>query len=96
MKLLTLPEKGNVYCDLTRSMDKIGTLSHQTVEGLIDESGSRIDIESEQLDIYGGGVDLIFPHHEAEIFQSESYTGKHPFSKYWLHNGFLTINKEKM
>ncbi len=47
------------------------------------------------LDIHGGGMDLIFPHHESEILQSESYTGK-PFSKYWLHNGFVEIDKEKM
>ncbi|MGA1866162.1 MAG: cysteine--tRNA ligase [Thermoplasmatota archaeon] len=47
------------------------------------------------LDIHGGGIDLIFPHHESEILQAEAYTGK-PFVKYWLHNGFLEINKEKM
>jgi cysteinyl-tRNA synthetase len=47
------------------------------------------------LDIHGGGMDLIFPHHESEILQSEAYTGK-PFAKYWLHNGFVEINKEKM
>ncbi len=47
------------------------------------------------LDIHGGGMDLIFPHHESEILQSESYTGK-PFARYWLHNGFVEINKEKM
>ncbi len=47
------------------------------------------------LDIHGGGMDLIFPHHESEILQSESYTGD-PFVKYWLHNGFVEINKEKM
>ncbi|WP_342306202.1 cysteine--tRNA ligase [Methanolobus sp. ZRKC5] len=133
--------KGNVYYDLTKSMDKIGILSHQTVEGLMEGSGNRIDVEndksyqldfvlwksasenepgwespwgwgrpgwhiecsfmsmkygSEQLDIHGGGMDLIFPHHEAEIHQSESCSGEHPFSKYWLHNGFLTIHKEKM
>ncbi len=49
----------------------------------------------ETLDIHGGGSDLIFPHHENEIAQSEAYTGK-PFVRYWLHNGFITINKEKM
>ncbi|GAB6183422.1 cysteine--tRNA ligase [Thermodesulfovibrio hydrogeniphilus] len=49
----------------------------------------------ETLDIHGGGADLIFPHHENEIAQSEAYTGK-PFAKYWVHNGFVTINKEKM
>lgn len=49
----------------------------------------------EPIDIHGGGMDLIFPHHENEIAQSEALTGK-PFAKYWLHNGFLTVNKEKM
>jgi len=47
------------------------------------------------LDIHGGGQDLIFPHHENEIAQSEGYTGQ-PFVKYWLHNGFVTIEGEKM
>jgi len=47
------------------------------------------------LDIHGGGADLIFPHHENEIAQSEAYTGK-TFAKYWVHNGFITINREKM
>jgi len=46
-------------------------------------------------DIHGGGADLTFPHHENEIAQSEAYTGK-PFAKYWVHNGFITIDKEKM
>jgi cysteinyl-tRNA synthetase len=47
------------------------------------------------LDIHGGGRDLIFPHHENEIAQSEAATGK-PFVRYWIHNGFVNINKEKM
>jgi cysteinyl-tRNA synthetase len=46
-------------------------------------------------DIHGGGADLIFPHHENEIAQSEAYTGK-PFVRYWVHNGFITVDKEKM
>lgn len=46
-------------------------------------------------DIHGGGMDLIFPHHENEKAQSESWTSK-PFVKYWLHNGFVTVNQEKM
>ncbi len=50
----------------------------------------------EQIDIHGGGQDLIFPHHENEIAQSESFTGKVPFVKYWMHNGFLQIGEEKM
>ncbi|MDI6744669.1 MAG: cysteine--tRNA ligase [Thermodesulfovibrionales bacterium] len=49
----------------------------------------------ESFDIHGGGADLIFPHHENEMAQSEAYTGK-PFVKYWMHNGFITIDKEKM
>ncbi len=46
-------------------------------------------------DIHGGGMDLIFPHHENEIAQSEAATGK-PFARYWIHNGFITINQDKM
>ena len=49
----------------------------------------------ESFDIHGGGADLIFPHHENEIAQSEAYTGKQ-FVKYWMHNGFITVDKEKM
>jgi len=47
-------------------------------------------------DIHGGGLDLIFPHHEAEIAQMESISGKKPLVKYWMHTGFLNIGKEKM
>jgi len=49
----------------------------------------------ETFDIHGGGADLIFPHHENEIAQSEAFSGK-PFVKYWVHNGFITVDKEKM
>ena len=49
-----------------------------------------------QYDIHGGGRDLMFPHHEAEIAQMESISEKKPFVKYWLHTGFLTINNQKM
>jgi cysteinyl-tRNA synthetase len=49
----------------------------------------------EQIDIHGGGNDLIFPHHENEIAQTESYTGKE-FSRYWVHNGMLQLGGEKM
>jgi cysteinyl-tRNA synthetase len=49
----------------------------------------------EQIDIHGGGNDLIFPHHENEIAQSESYTGKQ-FARYWVHNGMLQLGGEKM
>src|SRR5574344_1144292 len=47
-------------------------------------------------DFHGGGSDLIFPHHENEIAQSEGCTGCHPFVHYWLHNGFITVDEEKM
>ncbi|CAM3882197.1 cysteine--tRNA ligase [Alicyclobacillus pomorum] len=49
----------------------------------------------EQIDIHGGGRDLVFPHHENEIAQSESHSGKW-FARYWMHNGTLNINGEKM
>jgi len=49
----------------------------------------------DSFDIHGGGKDLIFPHHENEIAQSEAATGK-PFAKYWMHNGLIQINREKM
>jgi cysteinyl-tRNA synthetase len=49
----------------------------------------------ESFEIHGGGADLIFPHHENELAQSEAYTGK-TFVKYWIHNGFITIDREKM
>ena len=49
-----------------------------------------------QIDIHGGGTDLIFPHHENEIAQSEAFTGKAPFVRYWLHNGMLQLRGEKM
>ncbi|TET76927.1 MAG: cysteine--tRNA ligase, partial [Candidatus Heimdallarchaeota archaeon] len=55
---------------------------------------SRIYL-GDTLDIHSGGQDLIFPHHENEIAQSESLTGK-PFANYWLHNGYINIDKEKM
>lgn len=49
-----------------------------------------------QYDIHGGGIDLIFPHHEAEITQMEAVSGKSPMVRYWLHTGFLMVSGEKM
>jgi len=49
-----------------------------------------------QYDIHGGAKDLIFPHHEAEIAQMESISGKKPLVKYWLHTGFLNVSGQKM
>jgi cysteinyl-tRNA synthetase len=47
-------------------------------------------------DIHGGGGDLVFPHHENEIAQSEGYLNGQAFAKYWMHNAFLTVNQQKM
>ena len=49
----------------------------------------------ETFDLHGGGQDLVFPHHENELAQSEAATGR-PFARFWLHHGLLTINQEKM
>jgi cysteinyl-tRNA synthetase len=49
-----------------------------------------------QIDIHGGGIDLLFPHHENEIAQTEAFTGKTPFARFWLHNGHLEMGEEKM
>ncbi len=64
----------------------------------IECSAMSLGLLGEQLDIHGGGQDVIFPHHENEIAQSEGYTGKHPFVCYWVHNGLLRLaeGQEKM
>ncbi|MBT3240868.1 MAG: cysteine--tRNA ligase [Chloroflexi bacterium] len=61
----------------------------------IECSAMSLQHLGEQIDIHGGGNDLIFPHHENEIAQSESFSGK-PFSTYWLHNGMVQLSGEKM
>jgi cysteinyl-tRNA synthetase len=61
----------------------------------IECSAMAMQYLGEVLDIHGGGEDLIFPHHENEIAQSEAATGK-PFARYWLHNGFVNLAAEKM
>jgi len=61
----------------------------------IECSAMSLKYLGEGFDIHGGGADLIFPHHENEIAQAEVCTGK-PFVRYWLHNGFITVNQEKM
>jgi cysteinyl-tRNA synthetase len=61
----------------------------------IECSAMNLNELGEQIDIHGGGNDLIFPHHENEIAQTESYTGK-PFARYWMHNGMLQLGGEKM
>ncbi|MGD0004202.1 MAG: cysteine--tRNA ligase [Anaerolineaceae bacterium] len=61
----------------------------------IECSAMNLHYLGEQIDIHGGGNDLIFPHHENEIAQTESFTGK-PFARYWIHNGMLQFGGEKM
>ena len=61
----------------------------------IECSAMSCALLGETFDIHGGGMDLQFPHHENEIAQSEGATG-HPFVRYWLHNGFLNVDDEKM
>lgn len=64
----------------------------------IECSAMSIADLGEQFDIHGGGQDVIFPHHENEVAQSEGYTGKHPFVRVWVHNGLLRLSEgeEKM
>ena len=61
----------------------------------IECSAMNMHYLGEQIDIHGGGTDLIFPHHENEIAQTEALTHK-PFARYWIHNGMLTIKSEEM
>ncbi len=61
----------------------------------IECSAMNLAILGETIDIHGGGMDLIFPHHENEIAQTEALTGK-PFVKYWMHNNMLEFGKQKM
>ncbi|MDB5352463.1 MAG: cysteinyl-tRNA synthetase [Planctomycetota bacterium] len=61
----------------------------------IECSAMSMKLLGEHFDIHGGGLDLVFPHHENEVVQSESFTGK-PFASYWLHNGLLTKGGKKI
>ncbi len=62
----------------------------------IECSAMSLKYLGETIDIHGGGQDLIFPHHENEIAQSECFTGKKPFAKIWMHNGLFQLGDEKM
>jgi len=62
----------------------------------IECTAMSIKYLGETLDIHGGGLDLVFPHHENEIAQSVSYTGVSPFARYWMHNGMVQVGEEKM
>ena len=62
----------------------------------IECSAMAIKYLGASIDIHGGGQDLIFPHHENEIAQSESFTDEVPFSRFWMHNGMLRLGEDKM
>ena len=62
----------------------------------IECTAMSIKYLGESIDIHGGGEDLVFPHHENEIAQSESFTDIEPFARFWLHNGMLRLGVEKM
>ena len=62
----------------------------------IECSAMAIKYLGSSIDIHGGGRDLIFPHHENEIAQSESFTDEVPFSRFWMHNGMLRLGEDKM
>ena len=62
----------------------------------IECSAIALEHLGETLDIHGGGQDLVFPHHENEIAQSECYTGVTPFARFWVHNGMIRMGESKM
>jgi cysteinyl-tRNA synthetase len=62
----------------------------------IECSAMSMKFLGEQIDIHGGGQDVVFPHHENEIAQSEAFSSKKPFVQHWLHNGLLQLGSEKM
>ena len=62
----------------------------------IECTAMALDRLGDPLDIHGGGHDLVFPHHENEIAQSEAYTGRTPFARHWVHNGLLQLGEDKM
>jgi len=62
----------------------------------IECSAMSLKYLGESIDIHGGGQDLVFPHHENEITQSEAFTGIAPFVRYWMHNGLLQLSGDKM
>ena len=62
----------------------------------IECSAMALEYLGSSIDIHGGGQDLIFPHHENEIAQTESFTNQTPFVNFWLHNGLLNLDSEKM
>ena len=72
------------------------SLGARSTRAGIECTAMSMDAFGQQFDIHGGSHDLLFPHHEAEIFQGECHTGCSPVVHHWLHNGFVNIDGEKM
>ena len=85
------------YGRAQNQMKLAGTLHGARVaqDGIFECSVMATKHLGDTIDIHGGGQDLAFPHHENEIAQSESKTGK-KFANYWMHNAFVTMGEEKM
>ena len=87
---------------LWKAADEKGELSWESPWGHgrpgwhIECTAMSLAYLGETLDIHGGGQDLVFPHHENEMAQSETYSGKRPFARYWVHNGLLHMGEDKM
>ena len=77
-------------------MIQAGNLHGDEVDLVLECSVMSEKYLGKNFDIHGGGLDLIFPHHENEIAQSCCNNNTKNFANYWIHNGFVTINKEKM
>jgi L-cysteine:1D-myo-inositol 2-amino-2-deoxy-alpha-D-glucopyranoside ligase len=94
-------DDGRVYFDVARAptfgdlsgLDRDEMLRQFAEKGGDPEAGDKRDA---LVDLHGGGMDLVFPHHEAEIQQSEHLTGQGPFARFWLHTGMVGLDGEKM
>ena len=78
-----------------RSVHELVSLFPSLIGWHIECSAMCCKLLGPSIDIHAGGIDLTFPHHQNEIAQSEAFTGQ-TYSKYWIHNGFININREKM
>src|SRR5438445_41104 len=87
---------------LRRKSQKPGEIAWDSPWGMgrpgwhIEDTAMTVTYVGTTYDIHGGGTDLIFPHHEAEIAQAEGLTGKEPLAKYWLHTGLLNVQGQEM
>ncbi|MDX2084613.1 MAG: cysteine--tRNA ligase [Candidatus Melainabacteria bacterium] len=78
------------------TFDFPGVCAHGRPGWHMECSAMNRAIFGDQIDIHAGGADLVFPHHENEIAQSEAWTEAEPFARYWMHNGFVNVSGEKM